>query len=556
MPGITIPTSLPAIAFSRNYLPFAPLSDNYQAAAPAKSVNRLSFTGAIVADAVVNLVWTAAAAEMTAKAEPDDSGLQFPAGDGGNDYVTSLVDWFAGNYFIQEYYAVTVDLAAAHPALIFTALDAGPDGDMNPFAVGNIQLTIDTEGVTELPLEGFAHYVSLWIANDAGTGFNLAYEANVPLDENPVTGFSTIDISNALDAFLTTDKPVFANNFFNCPGTLRQYYAKYAQVYGADPSIKRVYKTAPAFINFGGLDIMTENGKTMTGYLRPGGNNANTLCLKQGSKAVLVQKEQPEWLYWINLTGADIDIRVRIELFFTDNTGVPFLLGAKTALAYNKYAVCVGYNFLNLDASVPSGKTPAYYTARIVSSTGSYLSAIYTYTLDVYREWPRYFVYLNSLGGYQTLYCWGKGQDTTSRTADTGERNANNIQAANSGRLLEANIKLSNGTKVNTGYTSKRAIQLLKDFLASEDKYVYQDGRLIPIGIKADSLDQPADGANLNAGTFEYYPLFDEVTYTDNADQPDDTHNSGGLIPTSNTYDAIWDDDNNDDDLAYDDDDL
>jgi hypothetical protein len=261
--------------------------------------------------------------------------------------------------------------------------------------------------------------------------------------------------------------------------------------------------------------------------------------------------DQPEFLYWMNLTGADININMQITLNFTDGTNIKFTYSPQLAKAWNKYYIAVGYGQLNMVSRIPGGKILQYYSARVISAAGGYLSALYTYTFDRYREFPRYFIYRNSLGGFQTLYTWGLGQPEADRTKEDVILQVPYNQAAINGRFYENNIRLQHKNTVYTGYRSLRDIRLLNDFFISQEKYLVSDGSLIPVGISTDNLKQPQDGTNVNGASFVYNPLYDEVVYTDDITQPDNTNTSSGSSGAPVAYNAIVDDDDNDNNPFY-----
>lgn len=544
-------SDLPQIAFSRNPVNVAISSDDYISVAGVAAVIAIQFKAAVVAGKQIPLLWAGADLTLEANAGPDESANQFLPGAGDAAYVQSLIPVFEGNYYINRDFVLSYSLSDGFPSVIFTAIQTGVLYNVSQVDDAVIGVKPVTAGVNEELQTSFAHHLEVWL-KQAGV-FGKIYDENLQLDF-PTTGVTTKDISNILHPYLCdgSDRPDLSlTGWQACYNSLQEYYVKFAQYFGASPAVKKIRSTSSAFINRGGLSVNSALGQTMAGYLRPGAIDSNTLCLRQGSKVKTIQVEQPEWLYWINLTGAAIDIRIRIEMFFTTGGSSSFIYAPQTAQPWQKYYIAVGYNALNIAAAVPNGARCAYYTARLVSSAGGFLSAEYTYVIDRFREWPRYFVFLNSLGGYQTVYTYGKMTPETDRTKEDIKKQVPYATAAISGGFLENNIRIQDKYTVNTGYTSKRDNVLLKDFFASPDKFYLYQGRLIPIGLDTDTLQLAKDG-DLNFASFQFYPLYDEVVFTDDSSLPDNSINSpGSSAGAPEAFNAIWDDDDNEGNDTY-----
>lgn len=544
--SVTNPTAPALFGFSKNPLVVELVSDDTTAIAGVKSVWMLQFLSAIAAGMEIPITWTARNLKMKAAVAPDNSGTEFPSGDGSFGYVTSIVAYFKANFYLNRDFEI--EQAPADPYIIFTARSAGIDFNPVQVTTPNYEIIITTAGVTELQKPNFKHYLEIWLAG------NNIYSRSLALDPDGLT--STKDLSEVLHASLvaaSTDKPdLSATTWQACVNTLQPYHFSYAQYYGDNPVVKRVYQSGTRYVNRGGLSVQAALGQSLAGFLRPGAVNSKTLCLRQGSKMGLVQTDQPEWLYWINLTGADVNIRLRIEISFSDGSAsFVYYRFAFAADANKKYCAPVGYLALDIRANTPAGKFCTSYAVRVCSAAGDYLSATYTYVIDQYREWPRYFVYLNSLGGYQTLYTWGKAQSNVDRVKQDIAKQVTYTQAAQSGRNQEVNTRLQNSVLVNTGYTTDREIAQLQDFLISEERYLVSGDRLIPIGLKTDKMLITQDGDNLHAASFEFYPLSDEWVYTDDPKQVDIliTNGSGtgiskgfNVISDEGDYDNYYDD--------------
>lgn len=538
--AVTNPTQLPAIAFSKNPLWLILASDAYVATAGVAAVNYLEFRGAVNANDQVTLKWGSVSQTMTAVAVPDDSGFQFPSGAGDQAYVTSLIPYFQGSYLIDRDFTVSTDFAGTYPRLVFTALNTSSAYTFTGQASGNITQGASTAGATLAYQSNFAIHQELWIKRYADAAYRQAWSYNVELDV-PVTGKTTVDISNLLHNFLADDKPALGVAAISaCLNSVALYYCKYAEYYGQTPMVLSIKKTDPAVIVLGGLSKYAATQRNIISELCPAAQDTTqNRFMRQGSKNKLITAEQPEWLFFLNPDATIRDIDVEVTLNFSDGTNQVYNPFATYQLqAYSKIQFPVGFDQLNL-ANVQPAKTVTWYTIRLKWGN-VYFTDSYAYVLDNnYREWPRYFVYRNAYGAYQTIGTIGKGQTEFDRLKADGHLSKDPNLVPFDGDFLEYNILIQEKGTANTGYqrSNKRNMRLIRDFMASQSKFIYENGRLIPIGVTATNQKDPQDGATVYATAFQYFYLYQEELFTEDPGQADDLVNEllgiSGLPPVS-----------------------
>jgi hypothetical protein len=536
-------TPLPNIAFSKNPIWLKVISDDYLAAAPAIAVNYFEFDAAVIGGAQVVLSWLINGVTMTAEAIPDDTGNQFPTGDGSNAYVEGLVPYFQANFFIDAAFIVSADITGAHPRLIFTARVPGADFT---FSTG-LTSGFTTAGVDDAPVVNFMHHIEIWIANLSG-GFDQAFTANVPLDE-PLTGITSVDIHEALHSWLTQpdefDTPILTALQAQYLSSLRAYFIKYAEFFGAVPSVQKINTTGLLYAALGGLGMQPALLRDIVAELCPvTGDATQNRFMRQGSKTKLATKEQPEWLSFINLTDAPVTATAEVIVYNSDETTLTF--DSVTALViapYQKFQFQAGFNMLGITGRQALDKLPVYYTVRVKNADDAYITDTYCFVVDyMFREFPRYFVYENSYGAYQTIATVGKAQGEFDRTKTDAQLSLDRNTAAIQGDFLETNIFIQDKFTVNIGYdrSGKRNTDLLRDFMLSGRIYIYMPASetLIPIGLNTKNLKDAADGVNVFASSFEYYPKYEQDVWTEDAGLADDPlteliTEAGSPIPNS-----------------------
>jgi len=532
--AVSLATAPPSISFSKNQIALvvqSPSAD-YLAAAAAYSVGYVEIGAAVTAGTIMAIAWGSGSATMTAATSPDESGRQFPAGDGSNTYVASLLPWFRGNYFIDQNFTLDTDFTHTYPRIRFTAKKQTADLDLNTSAITGVT----THGATNQPVANFAHFVQLLIT--AGSFTNQeAYTAIVPLD-GLNTGNSTLDIHDQLHPFLATDMPVLSSVSAACTKSVGYFVVKYGQYKGSPAAVGRVYTSPQYFIAKGGLSIQPAALRDIVAELCPSpGVTRHNLFLRSGSKVKTVTADQPEWLYYLNLTPADVVANLEVKIYYSDNTIYSFNAVTGLAIArFAKYQFQAGYMQLQIATKQPA-KTPVYYTVRL-KGAADYLTDSYAYVIDnVYRQYAKHFIYENAYGGYNTLTTIGIAKPEFDRNKTDAQLVVSQPQKATIGELLESNITFQEKNTVAIGYerSDPRIIKSLRELLTSYNKFLWKNGRLIPIGFNTKNIKETPDGVNVYSTSIEYYPLYQEEVYTPMDPQPDNdldqTVADGGSTP-------------------------
>ena len=130
----------------------------------------------------------------------------------------------------------------------------------------------------------------------------------------------------------------------------------------------------------------------------------------------------------------------------------------------------------------------------VETSSGLIISETRRYYLDL-KEYQntREFIFLNSLGGYDTLRTTGEGEyeaaqeRTTVTCSYPKEFDASFKQKRN---VFTTGIEK---LKVNSGWITQEQCEWLQDFLLSEEVYEIKNGKLFPVTITSTSGPKKAD---------------------------------------------------------------
>jgi len=218
-----------------------------------------------------------------------------------------------------------------------------------------------------------------------------------------------------------------------------------------------------------------------------------------------VELDQPEFLnHLVNYTPVPAKVRLRVNVQYEDLANeeirtcvgmyVQELVGVRL---YDVITVPAGHDQLKL-ARV--GKRVLSWSLWLENQDGARLSEVRTYQAETrYRRHKRYLLFRNSLGGYDTLRCYGAGAGVLQ------------VEAANASRFLGASYKVwaaqvqssavegSDELTVSTGYFDDPAqLEYLQELLLSGDRYLVTDKGLLHVGLATKALQYRQDDENLH----------------------------------------------------------
>jgi hypothetical protein len=520
MPAL-ISQPLPAIAFARNEIKLVVKSVDYLDAVPVASINEIQFTGAVADGTIITLSWNEGAATMTAAAVPDDTGKQFPSGDGSSAYVASLVDWFNGNRFLSRDYLITLGITGANPVLRFVARKKGPAFNFFPNGSGNANTLLVTPGVTDSPKKNFMHHIQIWIQNDSG--FEIAFEGNVGLDV-PLTGETSLNIGDILQAYLDYDVPVLTGYWQACTKSIRKYYIRYAVFAGDQPFVNRIRQSDTLTVAFGGYSNLAfqqiDNPVIhLATYLLPSPSHYKFQRWFEAWPIdnLYIKTNQPQFFYFINSRPVVESFKIKVNFTYAIGNSVTIYLNGGLLKTYGKVCIGCGYKQLGLDSySTPNNLIASYSIQLVNSVTLEARSLVKSFIIDRdYEEYTRYFLYADSIGNFKTLRTWGKSQLSAELSFDTAARMPDATELVKNGSVQNVNVFAVHNDKVNTGYISTAAdYDKLIELHLSKRVYRVVGQTIIPITITSKNFDYSTDGSAIRALQLEYRLAYDDDLYT------------------------------------------
>jgi hypothetical protein len=220
-------------------------------------------------------------------------------------------------------------------------------------------------------------------------------------------------------------------------------------------------------------------------------------------RTIMVNKNMPFWINFIapNTDHYNLEVTAFYENNFDDNGR---LVANLSGSLVSKTCTAIGVGMPQIDFIDWAGCYE--YRVRVTRLSDEKKSEVFRFIIsDVDYEFSRYFYFKNSLGAYEVIWLTGESQHKVNLQHMVAEVNVPPVYTPS-----DAMMK-----KFNTSYTESREIpitnssrfmnidandihRLYIDLCLSDDVYVIENGKLIPIIIDNKAIDMPADAVNIN----------------------------------------------------------
>lgn len=462
--------------------------------------------------------------QFTIAPNPDDSGYQLPARGAtpnAEAWMNQIATGINGCFTLNRDFIASVDgngtdywvvLTARKPGALYSITGTGPtDGYF-----GFTQLQAAEE---RLPNLNFKIYYELW----AWTAEDNApkKQCNIYLEPDD-DGLVSIDLSDQLSDVLQArgyDQPNYNNALVNTKSVCR-YYLRYAEVYGVKQVIRQLNQTGTRVALLGGFSKELQAGLSLPSAMQAG----SIVKFFTAAPAYLtIAPEQAIFLTLVLLNGAVGGVFINFFITYTDgSTQNADRHGLGYQNQYTKITFPVGVLQNNLHQLQPS-KTIAQYTVVAYNESAVRLSEIRTYRVNYdYSPYMRQFVYLGSLGSYETLTTYGKGSTQYELTQLSAEKVTPGGFILSAGEQVNYATSLIHSESVATGYQPKTIIRQFRDLALSIDQLLWRKGRFYAVAMATKSIKEFKDGAGLYALSFEFAYRFSDELYT--VDAQDDQY--------------------------------
>jgi hypothetical protein len=490
------------------------------------------------------LTWPLGQTTFTFAASPDDSGNQLPVTTDTDDLSAAM----ALNYDLGDAFLV---FSLTPGTITFSARNKGANYDLDNTGTATYTFTRITGGEDAVEQDNARFLLDIFMPDTVG---GLLFSKVAALEGAPDTeGKCSFDIGAVLWDYLRPYRPEFGQNqVTGCPEYCITYYLRYAESYGI-PAIKKAATATTPYETFAiraKLDqsMLDQFSNDLDHFDNPGGSNLslakNGLTLQPVQK--IVTPAQPEYLYYL-LPGATIWYVALLVKW--DNGTQTYHMPYYQAGDFKNQVICipVGHDALNIAALAPSGAKCVSYKIKLYSdyrASVPYVEREYIITRECHRP-QRYFLYLNSLGAYETLRTnsnFTKGVATEqpvlarSFVANTGEPFAEVFQEDGANTYTR---------RASTGYHNGEWLNhFAKEFMSAERRYELDmdNGTYLPIIVTTNSVEYERDKQiNLRSFRFDYTYAFNSSRKSGLQIWPDDEVFGGNLNIRAIDGDWIFD---------------
>ncbi|WP_342644994.1 hypothetical protein [Mucilaginibacter sp. CSA2-8R] len=461
--------------------------------------------------------------QVTVAPNPDDSGYQLPAR--GNTptaeaWMNQIADGLNGNFNLNRDFLATVDgngtdywvvITARRPGAVYTITATGPTDGY--FAFNQLQAAEE-----RIPNPNFRIYYELWTYTPESPVPAMQCGIYLDVDDN---GVASIDLGDQLSGMLQAggfDQPDYTNALVNQKSVCR-YYLRYAEVYGSVQVIRQLKSTATRVALLGGFSKELQAGLSLPSAFQAG----SLLKFFTAAPAYMsVVPEQAQYLTLVLLNSASYDLHLRFVIYFTD--------GSSQIVGRHEVGYQEKYNKITFPVGLMQNGLHTYQPDKIISRyevLAADQSGVITETRNYqvnydYLPYLRQFVYLGSLGAYETLTTYGKGSTQYELTMQSAERVSPAGFKLIAGEQVNYASSLVHSESVASGYQGKAVIRQFRDLALSLDQLLWRKGRIYPVALSTNSIKEFKDGAGLYAVSFEFGYRFSDELYT--VDSQDDQY--------------------------------
>ncbi|MHC1707440.1 MAG: hypothetical protein AB9842_07950 [Bacteroidales bacterium] len=496
--GITVTRFPSIITPSRNPAVFELATERFEGGTCAETY--IQYPSAEIVGAVYQFLWKGDAIVVSLECveNPDQSGTQFPVRREETmiDWLNRVIFFLSFNEDLSRDYDMKV--ADAQDGIVLKAFLAGEDFTMtyNIFNCNaRIYITPGANGKEKDNLK-FGLQVCRRI-NGADTVVSQDLVTPV-MAENSAIG--QIDVAELLQPALFCN---FTTRSYGFPAvfprneTCLPYYIQYYEQYGEVPTIVQVLISRWFYSLNGGVPPWLQVDffkvySNLTQYF----NTTGRFFLTWHWFPKVTDTVAPERLFMIvpRQPGTS-NFLLKVTHHYYDDGDENIYHSLITTLALGQvyeidvsYASLIGTYIENLIG----------YDVQVVSQDESFASDIFRFTVDV-RILPhvRYFMFLNSLGGYECVRFTGEQIQELGFERDFFDRSTLTEYDENLIPRSQLPPLTTRSFKVNTGWISRETVDWMQDFLNSTEVFEIRGDNRYPVVIIQDKIELRRDSITL-----------------------------------------------------------
>ncbi len=406
------------------------------------------------------------------------------------DTVIALVNT-AKNQFqlFNDFYIVQITtnfrIQARNTGTTYSVTDGGT-------ALGHFLSGFVTPGVDEVKRQNFRLYVDFFVENSFGSGsFDLVLASSLTPGNDQQVVYDPNDLAwGTLDysvPFYNSAAPQLAVN------VLKRFLIKISEYYDDIPHIyESVWSDLCilAALKEADIPVIDFNAEYFTTSI----NRKFLTTIPRNS--INVTKTQQYYLNYYQKPAFN-EAYLYVKLLYNDGTYTHH--DKIFTLSQPGQVMClpVGYAGLDIDTLKTMGKTVSHYQVMVWQDGTTYLDASEkTETINIsintnYYENNKYFLFNNSLSGFDSIRCTGHIEHAITAENRTFRKykNADTATIIN-GEEEQNTTNLRESIKVNTGVWEIEQVNHLRELLAAEIVFEDINGQFVAIVINRESIEE------------------------------------------------------------------
>lgn len=265
----------------------------------------------------------------------------------------------------------------------------------------------------------------------------------------------------------------------------------------------------PNLVLFGGIDKVNYPDIDFFNTYLP----ANKKFLTWAPLTKLVDKLQEDYLSYF-IFGNSSTLKLSITAYYDDGTDETEV--TKTKIGTSRahiYQIPAGPSNSGAVLINPA-KNLIKYTVSLLNQSDSLISEVRTYIIAPYRHpRTRFFLFINSLGGYEVLRFTGVAAKKTEFSREVIQKYLSANYASQDGEFEVNSSIMSERGNYSSGLVDRQWHEYLKDFLLSKRVYDVTTGKRIPVAILSSEHNEE-DQDYTRYIRFEARPAYDNISFT------------------------------------------
>jgi hypothetical protein len=230
-----------------------------------------------------------------------------------------------------------------------------------------------------------------------------------------------------------------------------------------------------------------------------------------------IDKIQPEYLYFLNnLTPKPSKINLRVKVYFDNGTAETVTRTTlNSTLAYTVYRLRVDFVALKIADLETTLKSVISYEVWLNNELGFRISEIRRFDIDdTYYYNPRYVIFRNSLGGYDTVRMKGNTVQTLKLERQTGTRKLPLDYLPSTSEIFITSVSGKKTISLSTGIIEADEIEYLQELELTEEAYIQTKDGLIPINLLDEEYILGDDSEDVGGRRFSFELAKNEIGYS------------------------------------------